>query len=304
MDKTRGFITIATGKEEYYRLAQNLLRSYRYFCPDPLPFALLCDRENEYTKAFDDVILFRNGAANSYLDKLELADYQPYDETIFIDADCLAYGDLNMLFSEFAASDDMSCYGRTLPLDDKTGWFEYENLGAWQSRVSYVVGLHGGIYYLRRGEAVKAVFDTARQLVPDYAQFRFKGKFTNPGDEPLVALAMAIQGCHPTPFRGGTICCYWEHADDLEIDISTGTARLRSEPDKRYNLMHWGTRFTRALEYRRQLELLGILEQRLPDPSGAIRSCNRKYSRLFRAEKRKRFLNRVKNKIRRTLKWK
>lgn len=46
---SRGFVTIATGKEEYYRLAHNLLLSYKYHTENPLPFALLCDRENEYT---------------------------------------------------------------------------------------------------------------------------------------------------------------------------------------------------------------------------------------------------------------
>lgn len=97
MEHTKGFITLATGKEEYYRLARNLLRSYRFFCAEPLPFAILADRENECTTEFDNVILFRDGATNSYLDKLSLGEYLPYDINIFIDSDCLAFGDLNRL---------------------------------------------------------------------------------------------------------------------------------------------------------------------------------------------------------------
>ena len=89
----KGFITIATGKDLYYKLAYNLIKSYKYFCDDPVSFAILCDRENEYTKDFDDVIIFKEGARNSYLDKLSLGEYLPYDENIFIDADCLAFGD-------------------------------------------------------------------------------------------------------------------------------------------------------------------------------------------------------------------
>ena len=46
---TRGFVTIATGDEQYYRIAANLLRSYRFFSASPMPFALICDRENEYS---------------------------------------------------------------------------------------------------------------------------------------------------------------------------------------------------------------------------------------------------------------
>lgn len=55
---TRGFITIATGKDLYYQLARNLILSYRLFCETPFPFAILCDRENECTALFDKVILF------------------------------------------------------------------------------------------------------------------------------------------------------------------------------------------------------------------------------------------------------
>ena len=56
---TRGFITIATGSDLYFRLAKNLLLSYRLFCDAPMPFAILCDRENEYTALFDQAILFQ-----------------------------------------------------------------------------------------------------------------------------------------------------------------------------------------------------------------------------------------------------
>ena len=63
MSQTKGFLTIATGKEEYYQIASNLLRSYHMFCKMPLPFAILADRKNEYTEEFDDVILFPEGGA-------------------------------------------------------------------------------------------------------------------------------------------------------------------------------------------------------------------------------------------------
>ena len=58
---TRGFITIATGRDKYYEMAKNLVLSYRLYCDAPVPFAILCDKENEYTQAFDQVILFQPG---------------------------------------------------------------------------------------------------------------------------------------------------------------------------------------------------------------------------------------------------
>ena len=84
MKQTKGFITVAKGNEEYYQLAANLLRSYHLFCNNPLPFAILADQKNTYTDKFDDVIVFPDGASHSYLDKLSLGEYLPYDINIFI----------------------------------------------------------------------------------------------------------------------------------------------------------------------------------------------------------------------------
>lgn len=301
---TKGFITIATGKEEYYILAHNLLRSYRYFCKQPLPFAILADRENEYTAEFDDCIIFPDGASNSYLDKLRLAEFTPYDITIFIDADCLAYGDLNILFEHFKEADDFSCFGRVLPLDDKTGWFEHENLGSLQQQVSYVVGLHGGIYYMRRGDMVQKVFEDARHFIPDYASFKFKGKFDTPGDEPLVALSMAVNNSHPIPFIREAICCYWEHVGQMRIDITKGESKVTAEPAYNTILLHWGTRYTRELEYKKQVALLSILESAETDKDSQISKCNSHYDRLILQARIRNFATRAKNKILRTIGFK
>jgi hypothetical protein len=295
---TRGFITIATGKEEYYQLARNLLHSYRHFCKKPLPFAILADRENEYTAEFDDVIIFPDGASNSYLDKLSLGKFAPYDITIFIDADCLAYDDLNVLFDHFEKADDFSCFGRVLPLDDKTGWFEYENLGELQEKVSYIVGLHGGLYYMRKGDITQKIFEDAKGFIPEYQKYKFRGKFEL-GDEPLVALSMAVNDCRPIPFVKEAICCYWEHVGGMQMDITKGKATVGGEYDT--VLLHWGTRFTRELKYRKQVALLDILETSSDNLEKRIAKCTARYDRLMRQERMKRFVIRVKNKILRTL---
>ena len=240
MALTKGFITIATGKEQYYEIARNLLRSYHFTTKNPLPFALLCDTENEYTKEFDDVRIFENPTC-SYLDKLNMFDLLPYDINIFIDADCLVYRDINRLFEEFSNADDFSCFGRVLPLDDKTGWFEYENLNAdLQNQIDYVVGLHGGIYYMRKTALCKKVFDSAKEYSKDYYSYGFKGKFTNPGDEPLIALSMAVNKCKPLPHDLSAIFCYWECENGIKFSFKHNSENL--VPENIYtDIMHWGT---------------------------------------------------------------
>jgi hypothetical protein len=219
MAPTKGFITIATGNEIYYKMAVNLLNSYKYCSSSPLPFALLCDAENEYTKEFDDVCIFYEARCN-YLDKLEMYEYLPCDINIFIEADCLCFRDINRLVDIFQNADDFCCYGRVLPLDDKTGWFEYKNLNEdLQKQIEYVVGLHGGIYYMRKTELCKKILDDAKAFSLNYGDYKFKGKFTNPGDEPLIALSMAVNNCKPIPHDTSSIFCYWECENGIKFDL-------------------------------------------------------------------------------------
>lgn len=146
---TRGFVTIATGRIEFFMMARNLLRSYRYFSAAPLPFAVICDKTNEYTDAFDDVVIFPD-ATRSYLDKLALTSLASYEKTIFINADCLAYRDLNDLWDVFRDAPPFCCLGSVLPFDSDEGWFKRENVGVFSDKVRFHISFHGGAYYIER----------------------------------------------------------------------------------------------------------------------------------------------------------
>ena len=299
MSQTKGFVTIATGKEQYYEIAKNLLHSYRFTTKEPLPFAILCDAENEYTKEFDDVRVYPN-PTRSYLDKLEMFDYLPYDINIFIDADCLIFNDINRLFDIFENADDFCCYGRVLPLDDKTGWFEYDNLNDdLKNQIDYVVGLHGGVYYMRRTEKTKKVLDDAKTFSKNYLDYKFKGKFQTPGDEPVVALSMAINGCKPIPHDFTSIICWWEHENLFKLDIKNNCAYCKPLNTKT-DIVHWGTRFTQSIPYLKQLSALELLISEKSEKD--IKRSDRYYNKLAFYEKVKHFKNRVINKIKRTLK--
>ncbi len=299
MSQTKGFVTIATGKQQYYEIARNLLHSYRFTTKEPLPFAILCDAENEYTKEFDDVRVYPN-PTRSYLDKLEMFDYLPYDINIFIDADCLVFNDINRLFDIFENADDFCCYGRVLPLDDKTGWFEYDNLNAdLKSQIDYVVGLHGGIYYMRHTEKTKKVLDDAKTFSKNYMDYKFKGKFQSPGDEPVVALSMAVNGCKPIPHDFTSIICWWEHENLFKLDITNNYAYCKPL-NTITDIIHWGTRFTRSISYLKQLSALELLIAGKSEKD--IKRSNKYYDKLAFYEKVNHLKNRAINKIKRTLK--
>lgn len=299
MTLTKGFVTIATGKEQYYEIARNLLLSYRFATENPLPFALLCDNENEYTKDFDDVRIFSN-PTRSYLDKLNIFELLPYDINIFIDADCLCFGDINRLFDIFEKADDFCCYGRVLPLDDKTGWFEYDNLNEdLQKQINYVVGLHGGIYYIRKTEKSKKVLDDAKAFCQNYSDYKFKGKFETPGDEPVIALSMAVNKCKPIPHEISSLICWWEHENLFDLDIINKSAYCRPLNTKT-DIVHWGTRFTKSIPYLKEMAALKLKINNAD--SKEIKKSNKYYDGLFFKHRINSFKTRVINKIKRTLK--
>ena len=194
MKAKRGFVTIATGSEYYYRLAANLLISYKKRGQGQYPFALICDRENEYTALFDDVVLV-DDFRKSTLDKL-LACQAPYDEIIFMDADMLILDNIDDLWDVFSGGDDVSALGCILPLDSRKGWFTYEGSGPYRDRVKYLLSLNGSFYYIRKGPQADQVFRDASGIIDNYSAGDYQ-YFDTPQDEPVMAMAMVINGCRP-----------------------------------------------------------------------------------------------------------
>ena len=133
------------------------------------------------------MILLEKAHCN-YLDKLQLYEYLPYDETIFIDADSLAYGDLDKWWDIFKDADDFSLFGYAwTDLKCKRGWFIPEGTGEFRDKIRFISDFNGGIYYMRRGEKCKRVFELANYFAENFSQYKFNG-FTSPADEPCLAL--------------------------------------------------------------------------------------------------------------------
>ncbi len=216
---TRGFVTIATGNERYYKMALKLLESYKFFCPQPVPFAIICDRENEYTEKFDNIILMDN-PTNSYMDKIRLLEICPYDENIFIDADCLAYRNLNCYWEAFDGAADFSCFGKALPLDSKGGLFKREDVAEWSDKIHFVTHLHGVIYFIRKGKVCLELLETSKQLIESYNNYYFPG-FPEPSDESVFALAMAIHNLKPV-YKDPHSYIFVPVAEKLDCDILQG----------------------------------------------------------------------------------
>ena len=229
-----------------------MLQSYRKCTDEPLPFAIIADRENEYTSAFDDVVLLKN-PTNSYLDKLFLADLTPYHETVFIDADSLCISNPNKVFIDFKDCGDFSFYGCTLPFDNPNGWFDYKKCGEYKEKIHFSLSGHGGLYYIRRNDKSRRIAALARNLSENYYKYGFN--FSNaPADEPVLAMAMAIEGSLPCNSMQPKILFYPPNRTALKVDRN-GTINLNGKPED-VKILHFGMANTPYFTYQWLHELI------------------------------------------------
>lgn len=256
----RGFCTIATGSHEYSHLAYNLLMSYRRFSKKGYPFTVFTDKKNDLLEHFDQVVELPK-TQNGFLDKLLIFELCPYEETIFIDADSLAYGDLGDYFEFFQNADDVSCLGEVHPADSIRGWFRKEDAINYYPNLQYTVWLHGGIYYVRKTSKVKLFYKTCREIEQIYKEIFFRFKYlTEPADEPIVALAMAIHGMKPIE-GSPEILAFYRDSQIKKIDIVSGKLAYHVDLGSTENglLVHWATANTRKALYRTEARKLSYI---------------------------------------------
>lgn len=256
---TKGFVTIATGSMKYFVLARNLLNSYRYFSENPLPFAIITDRQNEYTSEFDDVIIL-DKVTSSYLDKLNILIYSPYDETIFIDADCLAYKDLNEYWNLFKYSDDFSCFGKSLDTNSTDGWFNINDIGNFSNDINFIPQMHGGICFIRKGEKCRRIYELCIDIANNYDKYKFK-YFDKPADEPLLALSMSLYNCRPTS-KNSNSYVFYPICKNLKSDIFLGKLSYKDNSGSIISnvmLVHWQNINTEKELYKFEVEKLNIM---------------------------------------------
>ena len=252
---TRGFVTLTTGNIKYYNMALNMLKSFRLHNPG-VPFAIICDRENEITAQFDDVVILKK-ANGDYRDKFSLLVNSPYDESIFIEPDCLIYRNLDFFWDLLSKESDFSCFGWNN--GGLKCWFKTNE--TMDQLLNIIPELRDnpdaplfnpGYFFIRKGEKCKKMhndcIDIAEKLLSDnilnsYEPILCNGKLR---DDPIFNIAMAVNGfkCGAKPKEGKCMSLPSKYKIDL-IDLKNGKLDVTDKNGKEFKdcaLLHFSTR--------------------------------------------------------------
>lgn len=199
MKEYRGFVTVATG-ERFIKMANNLLLSYRKFSDNKYPFCLITDCEGaKWGGEFDNIVIMES-PHYSYLDKLLVPNITPYDETIFIDADCSIVNNVSFLFDLFNENNsDVSCLGRKKLINEENHPYMFGEKAVERFALTYFISFNGGVYYFRQSPMLRHFMDRLiKEWFPAYEELELI-TFRNglKGDEPLIGLGMAVMNMSP-----------------------------------------------------------------------------------------------------------
>jgi len=117
----RGFLTLATGREGFLEMAADMALSLR--AHTDLPIGVVTDEplsriaRERLGPVFDEVALIDERFLTGRIRKYGVASACPFDEAVFIDADCLVLGSLDHLFDALEEH-DVAMLGEQLTRED------------------------------------------------------------------------------------------------------------------------------------------------------------------------------------------
>lgn len=201
MNYNRGFLTIAYGDSKYIRMANALARSIRLHSPD-VKLAVVTDRKNLDPKLFNLIIPINLDYPSGVAQKLFVDKYTPFDETIFIDSDCLCYKDINKIWDFYENVEGFGIKGWGYLTKQDTSYYAINNLQEFfkVAKVDKIGLFNSGVFYFDKSSKSKKVFDTARYLFDNRQNLslkNFKNSLVN--DEPIFALSLEKNGIDILP---------------------------------------------------------------------------------------------------------
>jgi hypothetical protein len=240
----QGYQLIATGAERYLQLAAACAASIRYWDPTrPIQLVTDISELGGHARLFDVVTPYtpRAGFEGPAV-KLRMFEFAAFDETMFVDADCLMMkANIGRHWKALSAHHDVTTPG------------EWRREGGWygttieamlkQAGVDRLVKMNSGVFYFKRNRAAHDFFFAADEM---YAEL---GNFTNhihhglgASDEPTFAVTFGRVGVEPYPVKdadGGSWMTSTYNTSDWRLSPTNGDPRFWKGVDVSPTLVHF-----------------------------------------------------------------
>jgi hypothetical protein len=227
----RNVLTIAVGKQLYVDMAVMLARSFLLWnSGNGIEFHIVTDQPqfvpDDLKKKVNVNTIAEGGLPAGFSSKLYLDELAPEGQTLFIDSDCLIFGDLNSLFGRFQGK-AVSVIGGYISNGE---WFGDIASVCKKFEISRMPKFNGGLYYLEKGDKATDVYNTARELEKSYDDIGFVRLRGRPNDEVLMAVAMQLHHQKPLDDDGTVMSDPQACPGKYHIDIISGKRLLVNPP--------------------------------------------------------------------------
>lgn len=261
----RGILTLAYGKKRYVNMAKVLGRSLKLH-NHGVPCAIVTDSDDpELKNLYDICIPLNQKFGKGFKQKLYIDNYSPFDETIFIDSDCIVIKKIDFwdIFADVpfgviseGKKQTGQAFWNTIPDVEKIiSLFQLESLTMF----------NGGLYYFKNNKDTAEVFKKAREIAANYDEIGLVRLRGSSNEEPIYSIALAVCGINGIEDRGLTMRTPINMIGSLEIDVLKGFCRFNSngqivEPA----IMHFCGSQTSGFYYQRE-KLKLYLANQLPN---------------------------------------
>jgi len=263
----RSVLTIATSKKIYVEMACNLAMSFllwndiadiKFFlvtdCPEFIPQKL--------QQKIKVVHMLPGELGDGFSSKLHMEQFSFTQQTLFIDADCLVYGNLTPAFDAFKGH-KVSAIGYNRYTGSDVGFCKDIAQVITNTGIKYFPLICGSVYYFEKGETAAAIFANARSLLKSYQEIGLVTLREKENEEPLIAISMAKFNQNPVNDTG-LIKADRMFYEFLRTNVIEGKARLWNDkniPVPEYStlklalplIVHFNASYAELFEYRSEV---------------------------------------------------
>lgn len=221
-----GLVTMAFGRQKYFDQAEHLARSLRLHMPD-FKICLISDRDYE-SPLFDLVVNMGTVETAGTVLKCRMYELSPFDETFFIDSDCIAVRDFSDELSRIRKWNFSPVCETYLRAGDEDLWLE--DVGTSLDAVGGVAfpKFNGGVYFFRKCSQAESFFETSLDILKNSKELGVLDfDSAGPGEETIFGLALAkLQSVDLYDDQGKLMRTPLNSKGKIEFSVLKGVCRI------------------------------------------------------------------------------